>query len=88
MLAANVIAADTDAEARRLLTSSQRSFIDGIFRRTRPLPPPPMDSIEDDRHPHERAQLESMLSVSFASARPRPCARGSTASSPSTRRTS
>ena len=68
MLAANVIVADTDDEARRLFTSTQRSFIDGIFRRTRPLLPPPMDSIEDYWHPHERAQLESMLSVSFIGA--------------------
>ena len=68
MLAANVIVADTDDEARRLFTSTQRSFIDGIFRRTRPLLPPPMDSIEDYWLPHERAQLESMLSVSFIGA--------------------
>ena len=65
MLAANVIVADTDDEARRLFTSTQRSFIDGIFRRQRPLLPPPIDSIEDYWQPHERAQLESMLSVSF-----------------------
>ena len=68
MLAANVIVADSDDEARRLFTSSQRSFIDGIFRRQRPLLPPPIDSIEDYWRPHERAQLESMLSVSFLGA--------------------
>ena len=68
MLAANVIVAETDDEARRLFTSSQRSFIDGIFRRQRPLLPPPIDSIEDYWRPHERAQLESMLSVSFLGA--------------------
>jgi luciferase family oxidoreductase group 1 len=68
MLAANVIVADTDDEARRLFTSTQRSFIDGIFRRTRPLLPPPMDSIEDYWLPHERAQMENMLSVSFIGA--------------------
>src|SRR6195256_2061634 len=45
MLAANVIVADTDHEARRLFTSMQRSFIDGAFRRQRTLLPPPMDSI-------------------------------------------
>ena len=65
MLAANVIVADTDDEARRLFTSMQRSFIDGAFRRQRSLLPPPMDSIEDYWHPHEKAQLESMLSCSF-----------------------
>src|SRR5918998_3618131 len=44
MLAANVVVAGSDDEARRLFTSTQRSFIDGIFRRRRPLLPPPMDS--------------------------------------------
>src|SRR4051794_40357250 len=65
MLAANVIVADEDAEARRLFTSMQRSFIDGIFRRQRSLLPPPIESIEAYWQPHERAQMESMLSCSF-----------------------
>jgi luciferase family oxidoreductase group 1 len=65
MLAANVIVADDDAQARKLFTSTQRSFIDSIFRRRRSLLPPPIDSIEDYWQPHERAQLESMLSCSF-----------------------
>ena len=65
MLAANVIVADTDDEARRLFTSMQRSFIDGAFRRQRTLLPPPIDSIDDYWQPHERAQLEGMLSCSF-----------------------
>ena len=65
MLAANVIIADTDEEAKRLATSQQRSFIDGAFRRQRSLLGPPIDSIEDYWHPHEKAQLESMLSCSF-----------------------
>jgi luciferase family oxidoreductase group 1 len=68
MLAANVIVADTDDEARKLFTSMQRSFIDGAFRRQRTLLPPPMDSIEDYWQPHERAQLESMLSCTFLGA--------------------
>jgi luciferase family oxidoreductase group 1 len=65
MLAANVIVAEDDDTARRAFTSTQRSFIDGIFRRQRSLLPPPIDSIEDYWQPHERAQMESMLSVSF-----------------------
>lgn len=65
MLAANVIVADSDDEARRLFTSMQRSFIDGIFRRQRTLLPPPIDSIEDYWQPHERQQIESMMSCSF-----------------------
>src|SRR5690349_19144745 len=68
MLAANVIIADTDDEARRLFTSMQRSFIDGAFRRQRTLLPPPMDSIEDYWQPHEKAQLEGMLSCTFLGA--------------------
>jgi len=65
MLAANVVVADDDEEARRVFTSLQRSFVDGIFRRRRTLLPPPIDSIEDYWQPHERQQLESMLSCSF-----------------------
>ena len=65
MLAANVIVADDDGQARRLFTSTQRSFIDGIFRRQRTLLPPPIESIEDYWQPHERQQIESMLSCSF-----------------------
>ena len=87
MLAANVIVADTDDEARRLFTSMQRSFIDGAFRRTRTLLPPPMDSIDDYWQPHEKAQLEGMLAAP-SSARPRRCAPALTPSSPSTRPTS
>ena len=68
MLAANVIVADTDDEARRLFTSMQRSFIDGAFRRQRTLLPPPMDSIEDYWQPHEKAQLEGMLACTFLGA--------------------
>ncbi len=65
MLAANVIVADTDDDARRLFTSQQRSFIDGIFRRQRTLLPPPIESIEAYWQPHEREQVESMLRCSF-----------------------
>src|SRR3954449_11498656 len=65
MLAANVIIADTDEEAKRLATSQQRSFIDGAFRRQRTLLKPPIDDIEDYWQPHEKAQLQSMLSCSF-----------------------
>src|SRR3954464_4507702 len=62
MLAANVIIADTDEEAKRLATSQQRSFIDGASRRQRTLLKPPIDDIEDYWQPHEKAQLQSMLS--------------------------
>jgi luciferase family oxidoreductase group 1 len=65
MLAANVIVADSDEQARRLFTSMQKSFIDGAFRRRRTLLPPPIDSIDDYWLPHEREQLQGMLSCSF-----------------------
>ena len=66
MLAANVIVAEDDAQARRLFTSQQKSFIDGIFRRERkPLPPPLETPIEDYWRPQEREQIESMMSCSF-----------------------
>jgi luciferase family oxidoreductase group 1 len=66
MLAANVIVAEDDAAAKRLFTSQQKSFIDGIFRRERkPLPPPLETPIEDYWRPQEREQIESMMSCSF-----------------------
>src|SRR5690606_26984283 len=45
MVGANVIAADTDDEARRLFTSAQQQFAN-IFRGTRGRLPPPIDDIE------------------------------------------
>jgi luciferase family oxidoreductase group 1 len=54
MLALNVIAADTDAEALRLFTSQQQSFTN--LRRGRPGQlPPPIDNIDDFWTPDERA---------------------------------
>jgi luciferase family oxidoreductase group 1 len=66
MLAANVIVAEDDAQAKRLFTSQQKSFIDGIFRRERkPLPPPLETPIEEYWRPQEREQIESMMACSF-----------------------
>jgi luciferase family oxidoreductase group 1 len=66
MLAANVIVADDDDTARRIFTSQQKSFIDGIFRRQRTLLPPPLDiPIEEYWQPHEQAEIERMMSCSF-----------------------
>src|SRR5690606_35600132 len=45
MVGANVIAADTDAEAKRLFTSAQDSFAN-LLRGTRGKLPPPIDDIE------------------------------------------
>ena len=64
MAGVNVIAADTDAEARRLFTSAQQSFAN-IFRGTRGKLPPPIDDIETYWSPEEKAQASSMLACSF-----------------------
>ena len=45
MVGVNVIAADTDAEARRLFTSPQQAFAN-MFRGTRGKLQPPIDDIE------------------------------------------
>jgi luciferase family oxidoreductase group 1 len=59
----NVIAAGTDAEARRLATSQQMSFTN-ILRGTRTLAPPPIDDIETYWQPHERFRAQQMLACS------------------------
>ena len=64
MVGANVIAADTDAEARRLFTSAQQSFAN-IFRGTRGKLAPPIDDIEQYWTPSEKAQAMRMLACSF-----------------------
>ena len=64
MLAANVVAADSDAEARRQFTSQQQSFIN--LRRGRPgQVPPPIDDIAAYASPAELAMVGQALSVSF-----------------------
>ena len=60
----NVIAADTDAEARRLATSQQMSFAD-LFRGTRRLMQPPIDDIEAYWSPQEKMQASQMLSCTI-----------------------
>jgi len=63
MLALNVVAADTDAEAKRLFTTAQQSFVN--LRRGRPgLIPPPIDDIETYWQPHEKAGVERALACS------------------------
>jgi len=64
MLGANVLAADTDAEARRQFTSQQQSFIN--LRRGSPgQVPPPIDDIATYWSPAEKAMVERSLAVSF-----------------------
>jgi len=59
----NVIAADTDAEARRLATTQQMSFAD-LFSGRRGLSKPPIDDIENYWSAHEKAQAGRMLARS------------------------
>ncbi|HEY5929337.1 MAG TPA: LLM class flavin-dependent oxidoreductase [Burkholderiales bacterium] len=67
MLGANVLAADTDAQALRQFTSQQQSFIN--LRRGRPgQVPPPIDDIGSYWSPAERAMVERSLAVSFVGA--------------------
>ena len=64
MIGVNIIAAETDAEARRLATSQQMSFAN-IFRGARGLSQPPIDNIDDYWSPAEKAQAASMLAHSI-----------------------
>jgi alkanesulfonate monooxygenase SsuD/methylene tetrahydromethanopterin reductase-like flavin-dependent oxidoreductase (luciferase family) len=60
MLGINVVAADSDAEARRLFTTQQQSFIS--LRRGKPgLIPPPIDDIESYWTPPEKLMVERAL---------------------------
>ncbi|HEV8261168.1 MAG TPA: LLM class flavin-dependent oxidoreductase [Burkholderiales bacterium] len=64
MLGANVLAADTDAEARRQFTSQQQSFIN--LRRGSPgQVPPPIDDMDRYWTPGEKVMVERSLAVSY-----------------------
>jgi luciferase family oxidoreductase group 1 len=64
MLGANVLVADSDAEARRQFTSQQQSFIN--LRRGMPgQVPPPIDDIDAYWSPAEKAMVEHSLACSF-----------------------
>ncbi|SCX90228.1 LLM class flavin-dependent oxidoreductase [Microvirga guangxiensis] len=64
MVGVNVIAADTDEEAKRLFTSAQQAFTN-MFRGTRGKLQAPIDDIETYWTPSEKAQASSMLACSF-----------------------
>jgi luciferase family oxidoreductase group 1 len=67
MVGVNVFAADTAAEARRLITSLQQQFIS--LRRGTPRPlPPPVDDMDDHWSPIERAGVEQALAYSVVGA--------------------
>ena len=60
MAGVGVFAADTDAQARRLITSAQQQFLN--LRHGRPGPvPPPVDSMDDLWSPAERAGVDHAL---------------------------
>ena len=63
MLGVNVVAAETDADARRLFTTIQQSLTNSRRGRRGPYPPP-IDDIEGFWTPGERAITERMLSYS------------------------
>ena len=68
MVGANVIAADTDEEARRLATTQQMAFVD-LVRGTRSLSKPPIDDIEQYWTRVEKAHAMQMLAVSIVGSR-------------------
>ena len=80
MVAANVIAADDDAEARRLFTSVQQAFTN-VLRGRRGQLPPPIDDIEAYWTPEEKLRVSQHAAAARSSARRRRCAAGSSGSS-------
>ncbi|WP_075214852.1 LLM class flavin-dependent oxidoreductase [Mongoliimonas terrestris] len=60
MAGVNVVAAPTDAQARRLFTSAQQSFTN-LIRGTRGRLQPPIDDIEAYWTPREKAHASGML---------------------------
>ena len=63
MLALNVFAADTGAEAKRLFSSLQQQFVN-LARGTPGLLPAPVDSIDSIWQPHEKAYVQNALACS------------------------
>jgi luciferase family oxidoreductase group 1 len=68
MVGVNIIAAESDGEARRLATTQQMSFAN-IFRGARGLSQPPIDDIESYWSPMEKAQAQRMLARSIIGSR-------------------
>ncbi|TGL45646.1 LLM class flavin-dependent oxidoreductase [Leptospira perdikensis] len=68
MVGVNVIAADTDKEAKFLFTSSQQSFT-RILRNRRGTFPPPIEDIETYWSPEEKQIASQMLSYSVVGSR-------------------
>ena len=60
MVGVNIVAADSDEEAKRLATTQQMSFAN-LFRGTRTLSQPPIDDIDTYWSPAERHQAQQMM---------------------------
>ena len=74
MLALNVVAAETDAEAKRLFTTQQQGFVN--LRRGRPgLVPPPVADITAVSTPEERVGVDRALACAVVGS-PATVARG------------
>jgi len=67
MVGVNIIAAESDDQARRLATTQQMAFAD-IFKGARGLSKPPIDDIESYWSPLEKAQAMQMLARSIIGA--------------------
>jgi luciferase family oxidoreductase group 1 len=68
MVGLSVVAADMDAEARRLFTSAQQSFTN-LLRGTRGQLRPPIDDIEAYWTPQEKVRASNMLTYAFVGSR-------------------
>jgi len=83
MLGLNVVAAQSDAEAKYLFTSLQQAFINLRTGRPGPLPPPVDDMSGYFVDPRIEAMLASVLAVNFAPRSPR-CIRSPSSQASST----
>ena len=68
MAGVNVVAAETDEEARRMFTTLQQAFTD-LHRGTRGLMKPPIDDIDAYWTPAEKQATSGMLTHSFIGSR-------------------
>jgi len=64
MIGVNVVAADTETEARRLFTSLEQAFL-GVVRNARTQLPPPVDDMDALWRPGEKAHVGRMMRYAF-----------------------
>ncbi|CAH1207228.1 hypothetical protein PAECIP111893_02722 [Paenibacillus plantiphilus] len=65
MIGINIVAADSDEEAKRLATSQEQQFLNLIRGRTSPLLPP-VESMDTQWSPQEKALIRKQLSYAIA----------------------